>query len=49
MPDEMACIKDVKTQIKAAREDCIGDNMDPGLIDVRPGYHNWVGCFHNKL
>jgi hypothetical protein len=48
-PDEMARIKDIMTQIKAAREDRIGDNIDPGPIDVGPGYHDWVGRFRNKL
>jgi hypothetical protein len=48
-PEEMARIKDIMTQIKAAREDRIGDNMDPGPIDVGPGYHDWVGRFRNKL
>jgi hypothetical protein len=49
-PDEMACIKDIMTQIKAAWEDRIGNNIDPGPIDVGPSYyHDWVGHFRNKL
>jgi hypothetical protein len=48
-PAEMARIKDIMKQIKAAKEDCTGDNIDPGPIDVGPGYHNWVGRFRNKL
>jgi hypothetical protein len=48
-PDEMARIKDIMKQIKAAKEDRTGDNIDPGPIDVGPGYHDWVGRFWNKL
>jgi hypothetical protein len=39
-PVEMARIKDIMTQIKAAREDHTGNNIDPGPINVGPGYHD---------
>jgi hypothetical protein len=48
-PEEMAQIKDIMKQIKAARDDCTGENIDPGPINVGPGYHDWVGQFRNKL
>jgi hypothetical protein len=48
-PDEMGRIKDIMQQIKAAKADRIGENMDPGPIDVGAGYHDWVGRFRNKL
>jgi hypothetical protein len=47
--EEMARIKGVIQQVKAAKADRIGDNIDPGPIDVGAGYHNWVGQFRNKL
>jgi hypothetical protein len=36
-------------QVKAAKADQIGDNIDPGPIDVGVGYQDWVGRFRNKL
>lgn len=45
----MARIRDIMQQIKAAKADRIGENMDPGPIDVGAGYHDWVGRFRNKL
>jgi hypothetical protein len=46
---EIAHIKEIMKQIKAAKEDHTGDNIDPGPINVGPGYHDWVGQFRNKL
>lgn len=43
MLEEMGCIKDIMQQIKAAKADRIGENMDPGPINVGAGYHGWVG------
>jgi hypothetical protein len=49
-PEEMARIEDiVMQQIKVSKADRIGENMDPGPIDVGAGYHDWVGRFQNKL
>jgi hypothetical protein len=48
-PEEMTRIKAVMQQVKAAKADRIGDNIDPGPIDVGAGYHDWVGRFRNKL
>jgi hypothetical protein len=45
----MARIKEIMKQVKAAKEDRTGDNIDPGPINVGPGYHDWVGRFRNKL
>jgi hypothetical protein len=45
----MTRIKEIMKQVKAAKEDRTGDNIDPGPIDVGPGYHDWVGRFRNKL
>jgi hypothetical protein len=45
----MARIKGVMQQVKAAKADQIGDNINPGPIDVGAGYHDWVGRFRNKL
>jgi hypothetical protein len=42
-PEEMTRIKAVMQQVKAAKADQIGDNIDPGPIDVGAGYHDWVG------
>jgi hypothetical protein len=47
--EELARMKDIMTQIKAAKEDRTGENIDPGPIDVGPGYHDWVGRSRNKL
>jgi hypothetical protein len=48
-PEEMARIKAIMQQVKAAKADQINDNIDPGPIDVGAGYHDWVGQFRNKL
>jgi hypothetical protein len=48
-PEEMTRIKEIMKQVKAAKEDHTGDIIDPGPIDVGPGYHDWVGRFRNKL
>jgi hypothetical protein len=45
----MGRIKDIMQQVKAAKADRMGENMDPGPIDVGAGYHDWVGRFRNKL
>jgi hypothetical protein len=45
----MVRIKAIMQQIKAAKADRIGENMDPGPIDIGAGYHDWVGRFRNKL
>jgi len=47
--EEMVRIKAIMQQIKAAKADRIGENMDPGPIDIGAGYHDWVGRFRNKL
>jgi hypothetical protein len=48
-PEAMAQIKAIMQQVKAAKADRIGDNIDPGPIDVGAGYQDWVGRFRNKL
>jgi hypothetical protein len=47
--EEMTRIKEIMKQVKAVKDDRTGDNIDPGPIDVGPGYHDWVGQFRNKL
>jgi hypothetical protein len=48
-PEAMAQIKAIMQQVKAEKADRIGDNIDPGPIDVGAGYQDWVGRFRNKL
>jgi hypothetical protein len=48
-PEAMIQIKAIMQQVKAAKADRIGDNIDPGPIDVGAGYQDWVGRFRNKL
>jgi hypothetical protein len=45
----MAQIKAIMQQVKAAKADRIGDNIDPGPINIGAGYQDWVGGFQNKL
>jgi hypothetical protein len=47
--EAMVQIKAIMQQVKAAKSDRIGENIDPGPIDVGAGYHDWVGRFRNKL
>jgi hypothetical protein len=44
-PAAMTQIKAIKQQVKAAKADQIGDNIDPGPINVGAGYQDWVGRF----